>query len=70
MSLAEILPQVIDLSVDDRAELLQEIAKSMDLEVVDMEVEQRRTELESDPEKYSLTPDDMKAELQKLRDAR
>jgi hypothetical protein len=70
MSLAEVLPLAIDLNEEDRIKLMHELATSMALEVIDLEVEQRRLEIESDPEAWSLSPDQLKADLQKLRDGR
>lgn len=41
----------------------------MGMEIVDVEIEQRRQELENDPSAV-MSSDKLKSELQKLRDAR
>lgn len=70
MSLTEILPLAIELPVDERFKLVLEIADSLGMEVVDLEVEKRRIEMENDPENFSLSLDQLKAELQELRNGR
>ncbi len=70
MSLTEIIPFAVELPVEDRFKLVREIADSLGMEVVDLDVEERRTEMENDPENFALSPDQLKAELQKLRDGR
>ncbi|MDF1816284.1 MAG: hypothetical protein P1V20_29060 [Verrucomicrobiales bacterium] len=70
MSLSEVLPLAIELPEKERVELMQELARSMAMEVIDVEIDQRRREMESNPEIFSLDPDDLKNELTNLRNAR
>jgi hypothetical protein len=69
MAFADILPQAIELPEEDRSKLIFELADSMGMEIVDVEIEQRRQELENDPSAV-MSSDKLKSELQKLRDAR
>lgn len=68
MSLSEVIPLAIELPEEDRAKLMQELAGSMGFELVDLEVEKRRAEM-NDPDNV-LSSSELKDELQRLRDAR
>lgn len=68
MSLSEVIPLAIELPEEDRAKLMQELAGSMGFELVDLEVEKRRAEI-NDPDNV-LSSSELKVELQRLRDAR
>jgi hypothetical protein len=69
MAFADVLPQAIELPEDDRSKLLFELADSMGMEIIDLEVEQRREEMNTDPS-CVLNSSQLKTELQKLRNVR
>ena len=69
MAFADVLPLAIELPEEDRSKLIFELADSMGIEIVDIEIEHRRQEIDNDPSAI-LSSDELKAELQKLRDAR